>query len=208
MKSKQSKAIVPRRGVVAPRGTPQSAGTVIPVTSPAGRQGFVYQVNPGDLPTPTRQFYAHMAHAERKLCEIELAFGQLAPGSWAGQESYLTLFINLALDHLPALLDGARRLLEPLERHLETKQIQVVDTAPFPQDPAQAVYLRANLVGIAFWGLESVLDFHYLSPWEYQKLGQGKEPTVEQVVRVSLSTAVSAALLRRLFQFGEPGDKG
>jgi hypothetical protein len=201
-KLKQHRPLLPRHGIVASGSMPKSAGTVLPVASPDGSQGFAYQVSLGDLPSPAREFYAHVAHAERGACEIELAFGQRAAGRGQKEEVYLTLFINLALDHLPPFLDKARRSLDELERQLQGRDICIGQTAPFAQHPEHAVHLRANLIGMAFWGLEALLDFHHLSPWEYQKLSQGREPTVDQVVRVNLSAALCAALIRQLFVLG------
>jgi len=187
---------IEQRGISAPRQLGPASGAVIPVTAPDGSQGFTYQVRLVDLPPPDRQFVAHVVQVEQNACDLELSFGQrLANHERTRTPSYATVTISVSIDYRQRFLDSALQILSPMKKHLAGRNLLEVQPQPFERHPDQIVFLVANVIGVSFAGLESVLDFHYLSPWQYQRLGQGEEPLLDQVVRIQLSTPRCAGLI-------------
>lgn len=186
-----------QRGLVAPRPTGPGSGAVIPVTAPDGSQGFTYHFRLLDLPAPDRQFVAHVVQVEQQPCGFEVSFGQRKDGE-SPFERFATLAIRVSLEHREPVLASSAQVLLAMQKLLSERQMSAEEPRHFVRMPDHLVYLQSNIIGVAFMGLESVLDFHYLSPWEYQRLGLGEEPLLEQVVRIHLTTPACVGFLEAL----------
>lgn len=146
------------------------------------------QFNLAKAPVPDRQYVATLASVVKVGEFVHLLFGQKKTiGS--GLRSLVDVQITP---------ESIRRFNASTEGFQEARGRSGIDAgslSTLDEEPPQTVGLSANIFAVSFNGIESTIDLYKISPFVMGNLAQGGNLLADPVVRVSLPTQVTFAVL-------------